>query len=310
MSPATGLASRTHRALAFGLRWESDLPLSRFEPVPADGSPADIVVRQATAPLRTREVVIGFGGAALCTDGIRYDAGEEGTFDTIGADRVEWLPGKAWTGAFPETFYGTLTALLLGWRGWIPVHGTAVDVGGRAVLVCGPSGSGKSTLGAALIARGARLISDDLSVVAVPEGGDAGLLYAGRPAMRLFPSIAGYLSAAGPGVGRGEAAAGGKEIVHPPRVASLEPIPLESVIILGSPSATAAPADAAALLHANLFRPRWMANIPGYAERSSRISRMAKSLRVVSMPGVGVRDAWTFAAQAAVALEMIGARTA
>lgn len=40
-------------------------------------------------------------------------------------------------------------------------RGTAVAVGGRALLLTGPSGSGKSSLALDMIARGALLVADD-----------------------------------------------------------------------------------------------------------------------------------------------------
>lgn len=40
-------------------------------------------------------------------------------------------------------------------------RGTAVAVGGRALLLTGPSGAGKSSLALEMIARGARLVADD-----------------------------------------------------------------------------------------------------------------------------------------------------
>ena len=42
-----------------------------------------------------------------------------------------------------------------------PHQATAVEIGGRALLIEGPPGSGKSSLALALIDRGARLIGDD-----------------------------------------------------------------------------------------------------------------------------------------------------
>ena len=41
------------------------------------------------------------------------------------------------------------------------LHGTAVTVGVRGLLILGPSGSGKSRLALKMIALGANLVSDD-----------------------------------------------------------------------------------------------------------------------------------------------------
>ena len=48
-------------------------------------------------------------------------------------------------------------------RGFAMWHGSAVERGGGAVLVCGDTGAGKSTMAAALCRRGASLVADDLS---------------------------------------------------------------------------------------------------------------------------------------------------
>lgn len=58
------------------------------------------------------------------------------------------------------------------------LHATGVAVNGRAILLMGISGSGKSDLGLRLIDRGAVLVSDDYTQLAV----DDGRLYASPPA--------------------------------------------------------------------------------------------------------------------------------
>jgi len=45
------------------------------------------------------------------------------------------------------------------------VHATSVAIDGHGVLIMGPSGAGKSDLALRLIDRGARLISDDYTIV-------------------------------------------------------------------------------------------------------------------------------------------------
>ena len=64
---------------------------------------------------------------------------------------------------------------------------TCVAIGGRAVLIEGPSGSGKSDLALRLIDRGARLVSDDRTlVVRTPAGlvARAPLAFEGRMEVR------------------------------------------------------------------------------------------------------------------------------
>jgi serine kinase of HPr protein (carbohydrate metabolism regulator) len=50
------------------------------------------------------------------------------------------------------------------------VHAGAVAIGGRAVLIAGASGSGKSDLALRLIDRGARLVSDDYTLIEAKDG--------------------------------------------------------------------------------------------------------------------------------------------
>ena len=48
------------------------------------------------------------------------------------------------------------------------VHGTALLIGGRAILLTGPAGSGKSDLALRMIDRGAMLIADDQTRLTCP----------------------------------------------------------------------------------------------------------------------------------------------
>ena len=50
------------------------------------------------------------------------------------------------------------------------VHATCVAIGGRGLLLFGHSGSGKSDLALRLIDRGAKLVSDDYTLVTAKDG--------------------------------------------------------------------------------------------------------------------------------------------
>ena len=65
----------------------------------------------------------------------------------------------------------TVLAVLLHQRGdLLPLHASAVDVGGGAVVLTGKSGAGKSTLAAELVRRGCGLLSDDLAPLRPADG--------------------------------------------------------------------------------------------------------------------------------------------
>ncbi|GAE94769.1 serine kinase [Gracilibacillus boraciitolerans JCM 21714] len=57
---------------------------------------------------------------------------------------------------------GTCMGVLLMQRRIIPLHGSAIEIEGRAYAIVGHSGAGKSTLASAFMERGYRLLSDDV----------------------------------------------------------------------------------------------------------------------------------------------------
>jgi serine kinase of HPr protein (carbohydrate metabolism regulator) len=71
------------------------------------------------------------------------------------------------------------------------VHASCVAISGRGVLIAGASGRGKSDLALRLIDRGARLVSDDYTILRAENG----RLIASAP-----PNIAGQIEMRGVGI--------------------------------------------------------------------------------------------------------------
>ena len=71
------------------------------------------------------------------------------------------------------------------------IHGTAISIGGHAVLIMGESGSGKSDLALRLIDRGAILISDDVVFLETRDN---------APILTVAPNIAGKIEVRGVGI--------------------------------------------------------------------------------------------------------------
>jgi len=80
---------------------------------------------------------------------------------------------------------GSAMGMLVHQRGLLPLHGNAIEIGGRAFAFVGHSGAGKSTLAAWFHDQGYRILSDDVSVVRFGPGGTP-MLSAGIPRLRLW----------------------------------------------------------------------------------------------------------------------------
>ena len=166
---------------AFGLTLRSELALPGLRA--GTGAPDGVVRRGAvTAPK-------GFPPS-----GIAHEA-------EVDADRLAWLDRArlrvtdreitvdSSDDAFArQCVVGPGLGVLLHRRGVLVLHGAALDVGGRAVVLLGDKGAGKSTTAAALLARGARLLADDL--VALDPAADVPTVLPGPSQMKLWPEAA------------------------------------------------------------------------------------------------------------------------
>lgn len=81
------------------------------------------------------------------------------------------LPPAGMDSDYELFLWGTVFGTVAWLNGHVPLHASAVDVGGRAVAFTADSGGGKSTLAAALADRGLGHICDDTLVVAVQPNG-------------------------------------------------------------------------------------------------------------------------------------------
>jgi hypothetical protein len=80
---------------------------------------------------------------------------------------------------------GSALGGILHQRGLHPLHASSIETSRGAVLFCGHSGAGKSTTVSALMQRGYRMLSDDISVISGDETG-ALLVEAGYPQQKLW----------------------------------------------------------------------------------------------------------------------------
>jgi chloramphenicol 3-O-phosphotransferase len=91
--------------------------------------------------------------------------------------------------ALDAHLFGPVLSFALLRRGIESLHATALTINGDAIALLGDSGAGKSTLAAALLARGARLLTDDLLVVKYEAG--VPMAQPGLRRLKLMPDAAG-----------------------------------------------------------------------------------------------------------------------
>lgn len=156
-----------------GWQVESALPLPELPPVEGPYSPEpDITISFGDVPDELPEpsfkgplLQVGSDGATRLglPLGLTFLVDPRGRQVTIATK----LPADS--PAIRAFLLGNVLALICLRRGALPLHASCVGVptaqGEVAIAFAAPSGSGKSTLASALVARGCRLLADDLTVV-------------------------------------------------------------------------------------------------------------------------------------------------
>jgi hypothetical protein len=176
----TTLPQQTYRL--HDLQLETPLPLA---PSPLSAAPADVVISYAETPGPAADPSTIFSTTWRGTP-------EGGTLSYQGSagDRLDFFLHDAGARvdirctvphsaeAVARIFLGPGMAALLSLRGAVVLHGGAVVVDDRAILILGDSGAGKSTLVAAMAAAGAPFLTEEVAALVehLPEAsGSRGL---------------------------------------------------------------------------------------------------------------------------------------
>ena len=277
-------SSANFHARAYGCLWRSELPLSLYQQASAGAPDIELLHVRGEAP--ERKAHQRSEHAYRAADGMRYLSGDGVVMDSFLGDRAVLYTAPEWTGEVPRFFYGTMTSGMLTYRGLVPLHGTAVELDGEGVVICGPSGAGKSSVAASLLLRGAKLISDDLTVLDVSKPLQPPMMSAGRRHLRLYPAIAEALAEA---LGARLAPSHeGKLAVLPPCVDASQPVPLRHVLLLGDNQVPQGVPALVRTLESHLFRPRTVPRLPGHPLRLARLRFVAQHLLAHTLPAAQV----------------------
>ena len=176
-----------HRYAVFGLTLASELELPELPP--GDGPP-DVTVRRGEVPEELAEVK---------KRGVLYQAGPGRLLLKVrdvarflvsdGRQIVVATEPEAEEGSVRIFLYGSALGALLQQRGVLPLHASAIEADGRAIVLAGNSGEGKSTLAAAFHRAGYRVLADDVVAVHPGDDGNGGAprAYPAYPILKLWP---------------------------------------------------------------------------------------------------------------------------
>jgi hypothetical protein len=130
--------------------------------VPAVGEPLYERLPRSDRPLHARIFADG--------DQFRLWTDRDGWFGIDPGSRIVTVPTAADAIRREERVWGYPAMLLFLGRGDLPIHASAVDVGGGALMFAAPGQHGKTTLATAFHNAGHRLLCDDISCCRVePE---------------------------------------------------------------------------------------------------------------------------------------------
>jgi hypothetical protein len=169
---------------AWGLNIASCMDLPEF--LPGNGEAPDVVVCYGAVPEALEEVR---------AKGVRYQAGPGRFLLTVdGIARFLVADGRkiyiqraadAEDDAVRLFLQGSAFGALLHQRGILPLHASAIQANGKAVLFCGVSGIGKSTLAVAFLKRGYPVLADDICALSAGDDGIP-MVLPGFPQIKLW----------------------------------------------------------------------------------------------------------------------------
>ena len=150
---------------AFGLVLSSEYSIAQLLPAPADATP-DVCIRSAD--------LSGYGVKEGCYRlnpmELIVSLAQVGTFRITNGTHIEIHADPQCSSSNLAVYImGTCMGAVLHQRGFMPLHGSCVTDGNRAIFITGDSGAGKSTLAAEFLSRGWKLLTDDVCAVSDPE---------------------------------------------------------------------------------------------------------------------------------------------
>jgi len=168
---------------AFGLNIYSTIPLKGMKE--ALFSLADVSIEQADLREEWEEKAGASAYFVFNPSRILFKIEDAGLFAVEKGVSIQFHPFTSVSDSMIRLYLmGSCMGLLLMQRRILPVHGSALNIDGKAYIITGDSGAGKSTLAAALMKHGFTILSDD--VIPVQWEGEIPQVFPSYPQQKLW----------------------------------------------------------------------------------------------------------------------------
>lgn len=171
---------------AFGMIIKSEFMLPELEI--GEGSP-DVIIKIAKVPLAL-ENPIESGVCFQASPGeFLFKLDEVAGYYVVDGKEITIQPfSKGNEDAIRLFLLGSVFGALLHQRGYLVIHGSAVEVKGKGIIFTGVSGAGKSTLATAFNEKGYKSLTDDVCALKIEDG--IPYIMPGFPSFKLWKDAA------------------------------------------------------------------------------------------------------------------------
>ena len=155
---------------AFGLSIASDIPLPELQIINNDKDQIDIFVEIKDLSKRWEQLIPENQTYVVKENLILFRIKDTAIFSIENGNKIIVSPLVGCNEDKVRLFIlGTCMGALLIQRNIIPLHGSALEIDGKAYAVIGESGAGKSTLASAFLSQGYKLLSDDVIAISFSQ---------------------------------------------------------------------------------------------------------------------------------------------
>ena len=177
---------------AHGLQIDSEVPLPGLRP--GSSQDPDVRIHYSSVPATLSDPVTQSSWFQALPDTMLLNIKDVARFLIVKGEEITIEPyANCQEDVLRLYLMGSAFGAVLIQRGLLAMHASAIKTTGGAVLFVGKAGHGKSTLMAAMVNRGYRMLTDDVTAISL-ESSSGPIAYSSFPLLRLCADAASRLN--------------------------------------------------------------------------------------------------------------------